>query len=246
MNFIAIDFETANNNPESACALGIVQIENGINVFQKLFLIKPPKNTEFNPVNIKINHITPDAVKNEPTFDHIWPEIKSLFETNPVIAHNASFDMNVLTGLFKYYHIPKPNLKYFCTLEIARKTWPGLDSYSLGKLSRHLNIKLDHHNSLSDAQACAQIMLQALEINKNPGIQELDKNNKIFSSKEAINPMTDEQFARLIGAIKAQNAVIDKQTKIVDKISKKVTTFINLIYIFLILWILIAIFSAIV
>lgn len=28
MNFVAIDFETANRNPDSACAIGLVKVEN--------------------------------------------------------------------------------------------------------------------------------------------------------------------------------------------------------------------------
>ena len=42
MNFVAIDFETANYARDSACAIGLVKVVGGENVDKAVHLIKPP------------------------------------------------------------------------------------------------------------------------------------------------------------------------------------------------------------
>ena len=44
LSFTAIDFETATGHPESACAVGIVTVENGIIIDEYVTLIQPPNN----------------------------------------------------------------------------------------------------------------------------------------------------------------------------------------------------------
>jgi DNA polymerase III subunit epsilon len=39
MNFTAIDFETANPNPASACAVAVVEVRDGMIVAEKAWLI---------------------------------------------------------------------------------------------------------------------------------------------------------------------------------------------------------------
>jgi len=56
LNFTAIDFETANEQRSSACAIGIVCIEDGLITEQEYHLIKPP-GLHFNPFNIAIHGI---------------------------------------------------------------------------------------------------------------------------------------------------------------------------------------------
>lgn len=40
--FLAIDFETANNSPDSACAIGLVLVDDWKIKTKASFLIKPP------------------------------------------------------------------------------------------------------------------------------------------------------------------------------------------------------------
>ena len=50
MNFIAIDFETANEKRASACSLGMTIVKNGQVVDELYYLIKP-KELRFSPMN---------------------------------------------------------------------------------------------------------------------------------------------------------------------------------------------------
>ena len=48
MNFVTIDFETANNMPQSACSIGLAKFDEEGKVVDTFYsLIKPPKNYDY-------------------------------------------------------------------------------------------------------------------------------------------------------------------------------------------------------
>lgn len=154
--FIAIDFETANHNHNSACALGIVVVEN-LEVTDTFYsLIKPPdKYFMFTHVH----GITWNDVKSSPTFADLWPDIDIYFrDIDFITAHNVVFDRSVLNTCCRFYGITRPDIKYKCTLQLSRKRL-NLKSRGLKNVSDYLGIDLDHHNALSDSLACAKIMI---------------------------------------------------------------------------------------
>lgn len=158
MKFIALDFETANYARTSACALGLVVVKNGVIIEQKVWLIKPiPFSFNFS----WLHGITEEHVANAPTFAQIWNELKDLLDYQIVVAHNAGFDVGVLAALLNYFDLPPPNFRYFCSVQMARRTWKKLPGYNLKALSDKFNIKLKHHDALSDTIACAKLVLQA-------------------------------------------------------------------------------------
>lgn len=185
MDFVAIDFETANGKRSSACSIGIVEVKSGKVVDKKHLLIKPPV-LYFNPFNVSIHGIREDDVRDKPQFNEIWPEIKRYFEENIVIAHNASFDMSVLRNVLDTYGLKYPETFYSCTIVMAKKLWPNLSSYRLNVLADHMGIKLNHHNAEEDALACAQIALEACRVTGVNCMNELAKsleyaNGRLYS-----------------------------------------------------------------
>ena len=76
MNFTAIDFETATGKRNSACAVGIVTVENGTITEEYFSLIQPPGNAYFG-MNIAVHGIRPQDTLNAPTFDSLYPEIRA-------------------------------------------------------------------------------------------------------------------------------------------------------------------------
>jgi len=159
LNFTAIDFETANEQRHSACAVGLVRVEAGSIVKKKALLIRPPENFfEFS----HIHGITWKQVKDAPTFMEIWPEIKPLItKVDFLAAHNAPFDKSVLINTCRHYGIEEPSVEFECTVQLARQVF-GIYPTKLPNVCRRLHISLDnHHDALSDALACAQIVLRA-------------------------------------------------------------------------------------
>src|SRR5215469_5629844 len=131
MDFVTIDFETAKYSRESACSVGLVKFRNGEAVDTYYSLIRPPK-LYIRPDFTDIHGLTVDDVRDAPTFADIWDSgVKPFIGDIPLAAHNAAFDMGVLWAVLEWYELDIPKLQYFCTCSLARRTWLGLESYSL-------------------------------------------------------------------------------------------------------------------
>jgi DNA polymerase-3 subunit epsilon len=161
MTFTAIDFETATGHPESACAVGMVLVEDGIIIEEYYSLIQPPNN-EYWYRNIMVHGIKPVQTLEVKTFDSLFPEISKRLFGRKIVAHNEAFDRNVLTKTMKYYGLYYDELeiadRWECTCKIYRQK--GYKPANLKYCSERNNIVLNHHEALSDARACAQLYLR--------------------------------------------------------------------------------------
>ncbi len=169
--FVAIDFETATKNYNSACSIGLVEFckDGTLNKYKVIsehyYLIQPPNN-EYNQDNINIHKITPSDTKNEPGFDIIWQQIKHFFNGEYIIiAQNANFDMSVLKACLHHYtldtYLP---FTYWDSISIATYIVPHDVKKGLASLTVYFDISLgQHHNALCDAKACAEICMICFE-----------------------------------------------------------------------------------
>ena len=158
MNFVAIDFETANYQASSACSVGLVKVVAGEIAHAAVDLIRPPTR-DF--VFTYIHGLTWKDVAKSNDFGALWPVLAPLLEGAEFLAaHNASFDKGVLHACCERYGLAAPSLPFRCTVQLARRTW-NLYPTKLPDVCRHLGIALDHHEALSDAMACAKIVLAA-------------------------------------------------------------------------------------
>ena len=158
MKFVAIDFETADYGPDSACAVALVRVEDCQIVAKTSALIRPPRSRfHFTYVH----GITWERVKAEPTFGQIWPSLAEYWQgVEHFVAHNAQFDKGVLAASCAASGLEMPALPFRCTVKLARQIWK-LPSHKLNLVCQHLQIPLNHHEALSDAEACAKIVLAA-------------------------------------------------------------------------------------
>lgn len=179
INFTAIDFETANEQMSSVCALGLVVVENGIIQERKYRLIKPPE-FRFHWRNIQVHGIRPNDVENELEFNKYWNSLKNIFEKHTVIAHNAGFDIHVLRSVLDNYQLEYPEMEYSCSLRISRRTWKNMNSYSLGPLGDYFGYKFKHHHALEDAEMCANLTIDACKETNSNSLEEL--HSKLFIS----------------------------------------------------------------
>lgn len=153
-NFIAIDFETATPQ-RAACQIGIVVVKKGRIVEKINRLIQPPNN-KYSKNCINVHGITPEMTANSPTFDVVWEDIKEYFEGNFIVAHNASFDLNVLSKSLDTYGIVHP---IFMGTECTYRLY----GMSLDDACTDYDIPLcNHHDGLCDAEACALLFLKYL------------------------------------------------------------------------------------
>lgn len=164
VSFVAIDFETADPGADSACAVGLVKVVDSRIVDQAKWLIRPPRRPPYNwfPFT-RIHRITWSMVADQPSFALRWPEFAAFIgEADCLVAHNARFDRGVLQACCAAAGIPLPPQRFACTVELARAAW-NLRPTKLPDCCRYLGIRLDHHDPLSDALACAQVAIAAAE-----------------------------------------------------------------------------------
>lgn len=160
-DFVAIDFETANENFSSICSVGLVFVKDSI-ITEKIYsLIKPVPNY-YRYWNTKVHGITYEDTVNSIEFSDFWARISKKIEGFVLIAHNSSFDKNCLISVHRYYDLYYPNYDFFCTCRQSRKViGRKLANHKLHTVASYCGFDLkNHHNALADAEACAHIALQ--------------------------------------------------------------------------------------
>src|SRR5262249_8587846 len=156
--FVAIDFETADYGPDSACAVGLVRVEALSVVRREALLIRPPRR------RVRFTHvhgITWEMVKDATRFVDAWLSRSPLLAGSSAWdAHNARSARRVLPACGRPNGSPAPALPFLCTVQLARRHW-GLKPDDLPSVCRRLGIGLEHHDPGSDAEACARIIIAA-------------------------------------------------------------------------------------
>lgn len=186
MDFVAIDFETANNSEiGSICSIGAIKVRNNTIVDHYSTLINP--QLEFSYYNSKVHGVYAEDVIDAPTFSQAWPSFRSFIGDNMIVAHNASFDIAALEKAQFINDLPAEDLPYACSLCIAQNVFPNDPKHSLDALCEKLNIRLAHHNALSDAEACAKIVLVCGAIQGSDSMNQLMVSCSIDSSSTLTN-----------------------------------------------------------
>ncbi len=161
MNFTAVDVETANPDIASICQIGIARFENGSLASTWQQLINP--NDWFDVVNISIHQITEDAVREQPTFAQLYPEILSRLAGQVVVSHTM-FDRSAIAAAVEQAGLPPIECRWLDSARVARRAWEecAQSGYGLKKMARKLGIKFEHHTAAEDARAAGEIVLQAI------------------------------------------------------------------------------------
>ncbi|RGE17654.1 exonuclease domain-containing protein [Leucobacter sp. wl10] len=176
VDFTAIDFETANSHPSSACAVGLVRVREGRVVDRAEWLIRPPAaHAEFLPFNIKIHGITAEMVTEAPEWAAQLVELRDFIGDDVAVAHNASFDMGVIRAACAETVTPTPRLRYLCSVQVSRKTYE-IPSHRLPLAAAAAGFgEFAHHNALADAEACAAIVSDAARRHEAADLAQLAK-----------------------------------------------------------------------
>ena len=182
--YAIVDIETTGGH---ASANGITEIaiciHDGKEVVKRFCtLINPYREI---PIYIQaLTGITNEMVQNAPSFGQVAHEIFQLLNGHVFVAHNVNFDYS-----FVRYHLGLAGYDLqsnkLCTVRLGRKIIPGLPSYSLGKLCRHLGIENNgRHRAAGDANATAVLFSMLLNNDKDNHIKAALKQN----SKEQVLP----------------------------------------------------------
>lgn len=168
MEYAIVDIETTGG---SATDCGITEIaiviHNGEQIIDEFETLINPNQ----PIPSYITGLTgidQAMVQNAPTFQEIADKIWELLHGRVFVAHSVNFDFSFIKESFKQYgkQFVEPKL---CTVRLSRKVFPGLSSYSLGRICETRKIPiLARHRAMGDARATALLFDEMIK--KSPEI----------------------------------------------------------------------------
>ncbi len=180
LSFTAVDFETANPQRGSVCAVGAVKVRGGRIVEEYTTIVRPPAGLDnFSVIQQGIHGIGPNDVRDAPQWPDVFPILVDFISDDVIVAHNAEFDLSVLREACRAHGLTPTRYYTCCTRDLA-KNCLSLSSYKLPAVARHLGVApFRHHESLADAKATAEVMLAIAEREQ---IVRLDENGLLGSS----------------------------------------------------------------
>ena len=182
MEYAIVDIETTGGTPASSKITEIaIIISDGENELEKYETLVNPEIPI--PYNItRITGIDDRMVANSPRFFEVAKTIIKLLEGKTFVAHNVNFDYGIIRNEFRDlgYEFEAEKM---CTVKLSRKYFPGLPSYSLGKLSKSLDVVLTtHHRAMADTQATVEIFHKIIAQDKDAEL--LQKQNDRLEVKK--------------------------------------------------------------
>jgi DNA polymerase-3 subunit epsilon len=167
---VSLDFETADNGPDSACAIGMVRIEDARITDTLYRLIRPPRRRM---LYTWVHGLSWEDVRDAPFFADVWPDLRAFMQdASHLVAHNAGFDRRVLQGCCAAAGLAPPALPFLCTLKGSRRAL-HLPSHKLSDVCAHFAIDLTHHHAESDARAAAEILLRLRDLGLSDDLMRL-------------------------------------------------------------------------
>lgn len=161
-NFAAIDFETANSERTSVCAVGVVVVRDG-KIADTFYSLIQPEPNYYNYWCQRVHGLGHEDTDNAPVFPDVWAQIEPLIQGLPLVAHNKSFDESCLKAVFRCYQMDYPDYEFYCTCQTAKRLLKFLPNHQLQTVAAYCGYDLlRHHHALADAEACAHIALEIL------------------------------------------------------------------------------------
>lgn len=184
VEFTALDIETSGLNPNENEILEIAAIrfdrDKILNTYN--FLVKPTKPLQMNAQ--LINGITPKMLENARFLDDVLPDFLNFIKDTALVIQNSEFDLSFLLLEAQKRQLSFPTLPVFCTLNLTRKFFPGLQRYNLNSLREFFQIEKmnttssrhSFHEALDDSFAAMKVFIHCI-----------DKTNGWSESIEKIN-----------------------------------------------------------
>ncbi len=160
--FVALDTETTGLS-KSSCIVEIGAVKFRGNTMLDTFstLVRPPEPI---PKRVTAVHgITNTMVRSAPRFRDVAPRLLRFIGDSIIVAHNAPFDMEVISRELERAGLPSIKNPVIDTCRLSKCLFPGLPSYKLSYLRKALGspTKRDHR-ALSDAKNTAYIFIAML------------------------------------------------------------------------------------
>ena len=163
LNFNAIDFEAANEQPSSVCSVGVVMVRDG-EIVDSYYSLIHPEPEYYQWFCRQVHGLGPEDTEDAPVFPKVWEKIAPMIDGLPLVAHNARFDEGCLKAVHGVYRMDYPDYEFRDTLSASRRHFGhSLPNHQLQTVAAACGFDLtNHHHALADAEACAHIAMRIL------------------------------------------------------------------------------------
>lgn len=161
MEFVAVDFETANGSRASVCQVGVARVVDGVVVEQHCWPVVPPTGIDsFVATNVRVHGITAEAVRGGMSWAEAAERLAGLVGSAPVVAHNAAFDAGVYDEACFHSDLAPAMWDWVDSLDLARR-FVDANRHDLPAVAHALGLPpFQHHDAGADAAATAQVVLE--------------------------------------------------------------------------------------
>lgn len=175
--FVITDVETTGTSPKSnrVIEVGAVKVRKGEVIDRFSQLVNPQCSI---PSRItQLTGITTGMVFEAPTIGEVLPNYLDFLGKAIFTAHNSSFDFGFINAERERTSQSTLSNETLCTLRLARRLLPGLDSKGLSRLATFYDIEVDgRHRALGDAEATSVVLRRLLrQIQFEHGIETVEE-----------------------------------------------------------------------
>jgi polyribonucleotide nucleotidyltransferase len=157
-DLVVVDVETTGRDPKMSdlVEIGAVRIKNGKIADRWSTLVNPGRSV----IGAQMHGLTDKDLKGASTPKEAATAFLAFAGDSVLVGHNVGFDLGFLEEAlgdgFRFGYEG-----YLDTVTLTRESYPDLESYKLGDLSRFFGIELQNaHRALPDAEATAELVLR--------------------------------------------------------------------------------------
>ncbi|WP_343564341.1 DNA polymerase III subunit epsilon [Kiloniella sp. b19] len=164
MREIVLDTETTGFKPEEGhriVEIGCLEVIQNIPTGKSLQLYINPER-DMPEEAFKVHGISSEFLSDKPVFTDVVDEFLDFVKEDPLVIHNAAFDMKFLNAELEWAGRPKLVNKPIDTVLIAREMFPGAPA-NLDALCRRFGIdnsSRTYHGALLDCELLAEVYLE--------------------------------------------------------------------------------------
>jgi DNA polymerase-3 subunit epsilon len=162
MREVVLDTETTGLNPKEdrLIEIGCVELVNYIPTGRSFHTYINPMR-KVNPGAVKVHGLTDSFLEDKPLFHEVASEFIEFIGFDPIVAHNADFDVAFLNEALDLCFLPPLPNQVVNTLALARQVKKG-GLHNLDALCKHYGIdtaKRTKHGALIDSEILAEVYL---------------------------------------------------------------------------------------
>jgi DNA polymerase-3 subunit epsilon len=157
--YVAADVETTGLSAADGhrvCEFALLRFLRGTVIDSFVSLVNPLRPID--PGASAVNGITDAMVAGAPTFADLLPRILDFLADDPLVFHNAPFDLSFLQSEARLAGGSWPRNRVIDTLPLARRTG-RFRSNSLSSICRELGIGSTFHRAEADAWAAGKLLI---------------------------------------------------------------------------------------